>query len=328
MLNEKITKKPTIRDVPIELISAVLQSLCVRDLRECRLVCRLWKSAANDVVTTCHTPADQDRVSEALLAYPLLEALHVDGITIYSSTDVLQNIFLSPPFTLDSNKRSEISYPCTLQTLRLTFLHAEVDILRPICEFQNLQCLHIRAVKGLADESMKYLLCCGSLTTIELDSINITDKGIAMLGCERSTLKESVYRMSLSLLPGVTDVGISDVLNKFRVIEELNLEQLPNVSDATMCHVARNSTLRRLSLSNMRIGDNGLSRLLEPGTSLQELVLQSIHTLTPVGIMTASRILSLRDLTLKYLPKIKFYNIQPIFNIPSLKVHVFGMRTW
>ncbi|KNC83089.1 hypothetical protein SARC_04647 [Sphaeroforma arctica JP610] len=132
--------------------------------------------------------------------------------------------------------------------------------------------------------------------------------------------------MTLAVLSDVTDDGVCALVSNCNALERLHLEQLPNVSDQVMTPVASNVTLRRLSLSGMHIGDNGIDRLVEEETLLTELILQSTHALSPVGVLRCTNIKSLRDLTLSYLPKIKYANIMPIFSNPLLDVHVFGMR--
>jgi hypothetical protein len=143
----------------------------------------------------------------------------------------------SVAFTDDDLAPLEVSHE--LRTLRLSDTQVSDAGLKRLCNLTNLAALELRRT-DVTDDGLQYLKAFTKLQDLNLVDTEVTDKGLSYL--PHFPELERLWIGKYDIL-GETEQPISDI------------------TEAGLCHIARQTNLRTLVLRNTKVTPEGIERL-------------------------------------------------------------------
>ncbi|XP_016378661.1 F-box/LRR-repeat protein 13 [Sinocyclocheilus rhinocerous] len=324
--------------LPNKLSLKIFQSLGVRDLLKCALVCHSWKAITQ--ISSLWTEIDFspeaswiiDRTVERILR---VHRVYVISVNLCGCTLVQKSSFRRiSKFTLISLKRS-----C---------LFCFVFVKKGQCK--NLQELDISECPNLNDENMKMILegchsllhlnlafthitnatirvlsrCCLMLRSLSLAyCTSFSDKGLQYLttekGCHRLNYLDlsgcsqisvdgfryvaeacsSLQQIVLDDLPTLTDTCVQVLMSKCHALTAISLLDSPYLSDVTFKTIAEEISLTKIQIEgNNRMMDSSLKALCRSSLKLSEVQMSDCTRMTDASLKSLGSLTKLCNLNI------------------------------
>jgi hypothetical protein len=147
----------------------------------------------------------------------------------------------------------------------------------------------------------------------------VTDAAMAFI-CSHASL----VRLSVAACEAVTDAGMASVGNLAGSLEQIDMSQLPRVTDAALADVAKVTQLRCLNASGIqKLTDKGVAHIAAL-TSLRVLILRGTWQLTDTGLQSIAGLQQLQTLNLDRCDKITDAGLQHIAGLQHLQTLNIG----